>query len=130
MYRDIEAILVRVLGGVTERVSTVHPRDTNDPWIKVQVLGASDVTGAERPIDRLVEYMVQVDCYAGDRDSSTVAQSLAAQVRAALVAMDGATLDGAVFSRVRITQGPARIADVAFQPARERYIVTAIFRAR
>ncbi|MES2867615.1 MAG: hypothetical protein V4703_12805 [Actinomycetota bacterium] len=96
-------------------------------WIRVTLLDGRDDERCR--VEHLVDFMVQLDCYAG-RDSTREgegqgeASTLARTARAVLKAAEGATVAGVVVTRVRFT-GHIRVPDTDMEPARERYIVTA-----
>lgn len=117
---DVEALIVAYL--VDINVVPITPRDTDVPWVRLTLL---DARQTDTP-DHLVNYYVQLDCYEGNNDppSSVEAFSLAKQVRAELVEMQLVDHDGAVVSGVEIN-GTARLPDQDFEPARERYTITA-----
>jgi hypothetical protein len=93
--------------------------------VRVTQLDGADVSNVEH----LIDYLVQFDCYAGkdamdDHVGQAEASLLARTVRAVLKAAKGQTIGGAVISSVRF-QGMPRIPDPDFEPARERYVLTA-----
>lgn len=125
MIPDIEAVLVSYLSpliGVT--VSTETPNDTSAQWVKVTQLDAQDATGNT---EHLIDYMVQLDCYAGADEGSVEASGLAREVRSMLATMFQRVSDP-VISRVQFLSMP-RIPDTDFEPARQRYALTVSVRA-
>lgn len=117
---DIEALIVAYLADFN--VVPATPRQTDTGWVRLTLL---DARQTDTP-DHLVDFYVQLDCYEGDNDppSSVEAFTLAKQVRAELVEMQLVTHAGAVVSGVEIN-GMSRLPDEDFEPARERYILTA-----
>lgn len=111
---DVAAIVGRRVVGKT-------PSSIAEPWVLLRQLGGpSDATSST---DHLVAFYLQLDCYAGAAGGQPEANLLGRTIRAALKTMTGEILDGAVVGRVRIN-GDSRIPDVAFEPARERRVVT------
>jgi hypothetical protein len=95
------------------------------PWVRVTQLDGTDIGGLEH----LIDYLVQLDCYAGkdamdDHVGQAEASLLARTVRAVLKAAKGQTIGDAVITNVGF-QGMPRIPDPDFEPARERYVLTA-----
>lgn len=119
-HPDITALGARIVGQT--------PKTTTDPWVRLTQLDATSV----RSLERLIVYMVQLDCYAGKAgvDGSQQAQAslIVRTVRAALHAMPDTALDGMVVTSVRFI-GMPRIPDSDFEPARERYVLTALIHA-
>lgn len=100
---------------------------TTAPWVKVTRLNAPNATGA--PVEHLIRYLVQLDVYAGeDVPGETHGQPEANQhatvIRAALHDDLPGQHGGAVVTAVRFT-GDARLPDSAFQPPRERVVLSA-----
>lgn len=117
-HPDIEALQAKVAGTV--------PSDTKLPFVRVTQL---DDRAVDEISDRLIEYMVQLDCYAGstaqlNHQGQAEASTLSRTVRAALLDMVGVR-DGATVTGVRFVSNP-RVPDAAFEPARERFIRTVI----
>ena len=108
------------------RVVGRSPSNTTLPWVRVTVLDAPQEDGSD--VDHLVEFFLQLDCYAGktgvDGSQQAEATLLARTVRQALPELRAATLEDAVVSRVQVGGG-ARVPDQDFEPARERVILTA-----
>lgn len=103
------------------RVVGQPPSNTATPWLKVVQLDARQAP--YDPVDHLVEFYFQVDCYAGKDGGQPEAKALGDDVRDALVGLRGVQ-NGAVVTAARIA-GHARIPDATFEPARERMIVSA-----
>jgi hypothetical protein len=121
MIPDLEPILVAHLKAATgARVVTRTPTDKTAGWVRI-----TQLDGQGSYPDHLVDFLVQADCYgtagtAGQAEASLLAR----QVREALADLPGVHGD-AVVTGTRIT-GHARIPDTdGFEPARERYIVSA-----
>jgi hypothetical protein len=115
----IEALNARVAGSV--------PSNTSRPWVRIHQL---DDPAVDETSDHLIEYMLQLDCYAGSaamdaHSGQAEASALSRTVRAVLKEMQGQTIDGAVVSGIRFVSNP-RIPDEAFEPARERFARTVI----
>lgn len=118
-HEDIEAIGARVAGRT--------PDSTRLPWIRVTQLDATPIARSGQ--DYAIDYMLQLDCYAGEdamRDfvGQAEASALARTARAVLKALEGTTADDVVVSRVMFTTH-LRAPDTALEPARERYILIA-----
>lgn len=95
------------------------------PWIRVTLLDATDdvVSGAEH----LIEFFLQLDCYAGKAASDAdegqgEASTLARTARAVLKATQGTSSGGVVVSKVTFS-GMLRLPDTTMEPARERYVL-------
>lgn len=122
-HDDITALDARV-GGRT-------PDTLTHPWVRVTQLAAPD---EGHGLERLIDYIVQCDCYAGSRAMSdfqgqATASALAKAARAVLKALEGTTTDGAVVTRVRFSTH-LRAPDAAMEPAMERVILTAELKMR
>ena len=102
------------------RVSTELPRSFTLPWVKVLQLDDPAVGGSRT--DHLIEYMLQLDCYAGSEGGSVEASLVSRTVRDALREMPGVH-DDVVVTGVEFISAP-RIPDESFEPARERYART------
>lgn len=102
------------------RVVATPPADRSTPWVRVTQLDDQAVDGSRA--EHLIEFMLQLDCYAGASGGKPEASTLARTVRAALAAMPG-TQNGVVVTGVQFLSG-AYIPDTEFEPARERYIRT------
>ena len=105
-------------------VATKTPDRMTRPWIRITRLRAPDRSGIERVID----YMLQLDCYAGTNamDAHTGAMTvwrLAATTRAILKGLEGTVTGDTVFGRVAIT-GDLYAPDDAFEPAHDRHVLT------
>lgn len=127
MIPDAEKVIGDHLRDETgERIVGTPPRDPNsEAWVRLTQLDARAVGGHRS--DHLIEYLIQLDCYASQAGVSGSQQreaaTLARTIRAALIDMPNFTLD-AVVTGVDI-RGDARIPDDEFEPARERFIITA-----
>lgn len=113
-HPDIQALGARVVA--------TTPDDTSEPWVKVMQLNAPAV--GDSRTDHLIAWMGQFDCYAGKTGGQAEASELTRIVRAALAAMPESSVDGAVVTGVRFVSCP-RLPDESFEPARERYPLTA-----
>lgn len=114
---------VSVLGA---RVAGATPATTTAPWVRVTLLGARD--SRDSSIEWFVDYILQLDCYAGkaaqdSHNGQAEAWQLKATVRAALKDMQGRSFTDAVVTDVTFS-GDARLPDTAMEPARERYVLT------
>jgi hypothetical protein len=108
-------------------VAGTGPSDTKRPWVRVTQL---DDPAVDEISDHLIEYMLQLDCYAGGaameaHSGQSEASLLSRTVRAVLKEMEAETVGGAVVAGVRFVSNP-RIPDEAFKPARERFARTVI----
>jgi len=107
----------------TRIVATTPRVDKRDAtWVKLTQLDATN-EARSRP-EHLISFLLQFDCYATEDGGQPEAVLLARTVRAALVAMPDVTHDGAAVTQVRVLSH-ARIPDTAFEPARERVLLTA-----
>jgi hypothetical protein len=118
-HADLEALGARVAGRT--------PNSTTMPWIRVTQLDATPITRART--EHVIDYMIQLDCYAGkqatdDFTGQAEASTLARTARAVLKALEGTVADGVTVSRVRFTTH-LRAPDMDMEPARERYVLTA-----
>lgn len=110
------------ISALCTRVVSKAPEDRDTAWIKYTQFNATKEPKS-RP-ERLVSFLLQLDCYAGKTGGQPEASLLARTVRAALVDdMQDSTLDDAVIGRVVIVSMP-RIPDTAMDPARERFVIT------
>lgn len=119
---------VSVLGA---RVAGKTPDTTTAPWVRVTLIAAIDSESSS--IEYLIAYVLQLDCYAGklaqdNHNGQAEARTLKATVRAVLKDMQGRNIGGAIVTDVRF-DGDARLPDDAMEPARERYVLTAMVRA-
>ena len=132
MIPDAEKIVGAILraapavSATGARIVGRTPEDTRGPWVRIQQL---DAIGTDAP-DHLIEFYLQLDCYAGELgiSGSQAAQAnlLARTVRGELDRVDreGYSDSGAVVTGVSFNSGP-RAPDDDFTPARERFICTA-----
>lgn len=131
MIADLEKIAADYLRdhpavhALTTRVVSKTPETTATSWVRTTTLDARDE--ARSNLDHLITFLLQLDCYAGATGGKPEASHLARTVRSALKGMPGSH-DGAVVSRVAFT-GHIRIPDTAIEPARERFILTALITA-
>lgn len=132
MHADLEQLVVDYLSSVTavtaltDRIGTKTPPTIDDPWIRVQTL--DDAQRAGSTALHVIDGLVQIDCYAGSTRAGAKAEAstLALTVREAIAAMPAATgLLGVVTSARVPSLRP--LPDPDFDPARDRYILTAEF---
>jgi hypothetical protein len=109
------------------RVAGRLPTSFTKPWIKVNQLDATNVTGGQP--EHLISYYLQFDCYAGSAADNAQAQAslLGRTIRAVLHDLTEQDIDGVVVAHVAFTSD-ARIPDEAFEPARERVVLDAEIR--
>lgn len=110
----VEALGARVVAKTPDNVETA--------WIRVTQL--DDRAVGDSRSDHLIEFMLQLDIYAGRNGGQPEASLLNRTVREALKEMPGEH-DDAVVTGVRFVSAP-RIPDDQFEPARERYARTII----
>lgn len=128
MIPDFEALLFTYLKNRTEiqqlgaQIVPVTPSSTADPWVRVTQL---DADSAQPHIDHVVGCMVQLDCYAAADGGQEEASELTRRVREALRVMRFSSHSGAVITDAQFLSCP-RLPDEDFEPARERYALTAI----
>jgi Protein of unknown function (DUF3168) len=121
---DIEAVLTAYLTAQTgERIVGTTPNDISTPWVRLTQLDARN-EATSRP-ERLIEFVVQLDCFAGEPKEGAQAEAseLAREVRATLAEMEG-VYGGVTVTDVRFS-GMPRIPDTTKEPARERFVLTA-----
>lgn len=131
MLPEIEAAVSGYLEGVVPGVVRPRmPEDTSIQWARVRMLDARAVGRVEH----LTDFMVQVDCYAGEHfnhdDAQVEASTLSRTIRRGLVDLEGATLPDlrpdqqVVITSTRVL-GHIHLPDAAdFTPPRERYVLT------
>jgi len=121
MVPDAESVIVAYLRDEAFRVSTATPDDREDPWVRVTLLDDSSTDGGIT--DHHIEAFLQIDCYAGTAEnSSVVASDLSIDVREALRTMKDAVLDGAVVTGAQSSR--THVPDTAIgEAALERYIL-------
>lgn len=111
------------VAAITDRVVGKTPSSTVAPWVLVRQL---DAPSGGIP-DHLVGFLLQLDCYAArdeeENDGQPGAAALYRAVRGALRDIAGKR-SGAVATGAQIVSAP-RIPDTDFEPARERFIITA-----
>lgn len=105
-----------------DRIVSKTPGDTTRPWVKATLINARSV---HADVHHLIEFTLQLDCYASYTGGQPQAYSLMDAVRAALQAMPG------VRSGVTVTRAAAtwfRLVDPDLKGnddnPRERYILT------
>lgn len=106
------------------RVTAKTPDDTGHSWIRLTQLGAPQEP--QSTTDTVVGYYMQMDCYASEFGGQPEAETMQAQVCAAIIAIDQSVTE-ATAGRV---QGSFYNPDDDFTPARERFIVTATIHGR
>lgn len=123
MIPDIEKVLTTYLRpkvsplGATVRGRT--PSNSAKGWVRLTVL---DAPGSYP--DHLVDALVQLDCYASKEGGQEDASILARTVRQALIDLPNNEHADAVVTGCAIV-GYLRNPDTFFEPARDRYILTA-----
>lgn len=116
---DVIADYLRMRLGA--RVGGSSPTNRDTPWIRYFLIDAGD-DGTKA--DHLVEAYLDLHVYAGAANSRGEASLLARSAREALKQINTGPHAGATFTGARI-RGFRRFPDEDFEPARERYIVTA-----
>lgn len=107
---------------VGQEVVPQTPDNTDVAWVKIAQLDAREASNSRA--DHLINFLVQLDCYADVGNEQGDAVLLGRTVRAALVAMANNNYAGAVVTRAEIIGHP-RLPDPDFEPARERVVLTA-----
>lgn len=129
MIPDGEAILGRYLrehSAVKEigaRVVSETPSDTSAPWVRIVLIGDPSVEGHN--FDHLIRWSGDFHCYAGAKGGQGEASLLRRTVRAALKVAPLKQHDGAIITKVAFIAGPRLPDKDGFEPARQRYILTA-----
>lgn len=129
---DVEALVGGWLSAhpdiavMNARVAARTPDSMSRPWVRITLLAEDD--DAASGLEWLVDYTLQLDCYAGEVAQAAFtgraeARTLAARARAVLKGKQGSASDGVVVTRVGFP-GHARLPDTAYEPARERYVLT------
>lgn len=90
---------------VGEQISHKTPELLHDPWIRITLIDPRNETGTNE-VEWMVSYYMQIDCYAGESNRATEAFDLCKEVRAALVDIAGADLEGAVATDVGFLSMP------------------------
>lgn len=96
------------------RIVNKTPEDQTDPWVRISKLGGTSET---EPVDHLIRFMFQVDCFSGKSGLRSEAAQIGIDVRSAIKNMPGLTVD-AVTTGSECTND-ADASDSAFVPARE-----------
>lgn len=131
---DFEAIVASYLleypdiTGITTRIGTRTPPNTDQPWVRIRQL--AEQPDRTSPALHNTEAYMQFDCY-GSNDRSSAHQEavvLARVVQAALHVLPQVTDVDCVVSRVYFGS-LSHVPDADFEPARERYILTAYIHA-
>lgn len=127
---DVELIVGKYLRShpdISVKVGSRLPANFADAWVKFTQLNATNHPTS--PVEHLVIYDMQFDCYGSSgSNSQTEASALARAVRAALVDLPNQDLDDVVVTQAVVTSH-IRLPDQAFEPYRERYIVDCEIRA-
>ncbi len=126
MIPDPEAVLTTYLtdvaGALGGTVRGKTPKDTTDPWVRLTLLDAPSTDGGEA--DHLIAAYLQLDCYAGSDGGHAAASLLARTVREALVTITDGDHGDVVVTGAKLG-GYQRLPDTDFEPARERYVLSA-----
>lgn len=121
---DIEALTATYLRENDFRARNTPPDETHraESWVEIHLINApsDDVI----PVDYLVGFLVDFNCYAGQNGGQPEAKALVSSVRSALSLMRTTSFDDAVVTSVKFVSMP-RVPDTEMEPARERYILTA-----
>lgn len=91
---------------VGDRVSHKNPELFDEPWVRITQLDARNETGT-RVVEHLVSYYLQVDAFAGKANRYAESVDVAIAVRAALVDLPRAELEGAVVTDVGFMSMPS-----------------------
>ena len=112
-----------IIALVDDRVGGKHPRSTDTPWVKIVQIG--DTVIQNNPV-YFTAVKLQIDCYGGEDEYTAHGEAslLARTVRQSLSVMADDTHTGAVVTDVKFG-ALSRIPDTDFEPARERFILTA-----
>ncbi len=102
------------------RVVGKTPDNVQSAWVRVTQLDDRAVGGSRS--DHLIEYMLQLDIYAGANGGQPEASLLSRTVREALRTLPGERTGGVVTGVEFV--GAIRIPDTDFEPARERFVRT------
>lgn len=113
-HADITALAAKITGRT--------PEDTGRSWVRITQLDAREAGNS--PVEHLISYLLQLDCYADRDNDQGDAVVLARTARAALNDLANTQQGGAVVTRVEFV-GHNRLPDPDFEPARERVILTA-----
>lgn len=124
---DIQAIVADYLRPITgTRVVAFPPAETETSWVLVTLISAPQ--DADSPVDHLVAFSMQFDCYAGAQPETKPgmpeASDLGRVVREALTEMDQADHDDAEVTACRISND-FTLLDTDLKPARARRVITA-----
>lgn len=113
---------------ITTRIGTRTPPNTDQPWVRIRQLG--EQPDRTSPALFNTEAYLQLDCYGSNDRSSAHAEAvlLARLAQAALHTLPRAATLDCVVSRVYFGS-LSHIPDADFEPARERYILTAYIHA-
>lgn len=124
MAPDAETIIAAYLNtNLDERVVGTTPQNIHDPWVRLTLIDDPSIHGGI--VDKAIEALVQIDCFAGKGGTQADAKDLSLEVRSLLhatnenpVSAGGGWIYGA---RVSFARQP----DQSFERAMERYVATA-----
>lgn len=133
---DAEKIVTAYLRGVAaidaitggDRIVGKSPSNIARPWVRVTVLDDPSTDGGIT--DRHVAAYLQLDCFAGTDGDQETAADLKAAVRAALSEIHLASHSEAVVTGPPSGITAPRIPDTSFEPAMERYAISATIYVR
>lgn len=124
MIVDIEALAATYLRDENFRARNTKPDEEHrvEPWVEIHLVNApsDDVI----PVDYLIGFLIDFNCYAGQNGGQPEARGLVGAVRDALDLMRKTSFDDAVVTSVKFLSMP-RVPDTEMEPARERYVLTA-----
>lgn len=127
MLPELAVLVPSPVDAARARIVGQPPRENGDvAWVRVTKLDAT-ATGQLRREERLVSYMLQFDCYAGSEGGHPQATAIGLAVRAAIVDVPNRAHEGVVVTLATIV-GDIRLPDTAYEPARERVVLTADIR--
>lgn len=110
-----------LLDPLDTRIVGKTPDSVETSWVRVTQINAPQ-GGVP---DHHVEFMLQLDCYAGKTGGQPEVNQLAITVRAALQDIHLSSHDLGIASGCAIT-GDMRLPDTDFEPARERRVLTVV----
>lgn len=105
---------------VGDRVATKMPSTLDKPWVRITLIDDPPVKGSTA--DHLIDFYLQLDCYAGKDGDQTLASTLARTVRSAIGEIDKADHEGAVVTGAKVN-GSRPMSDPDFE-GMDRYMVT------
>jgi glucose-6-phosphate dehydrogenase assembly protein OpcA len=120
---DSEKLISGYLRSETgERLVGKTPSNTDEAWVRLTQLDARAID--DHRSDHLIQYYVQLDCYASEDGGQPEANLLGRTIREALVDMPNHSHADGTVTGVSI-RGHGRSPDPDFEPARERVIIMA-----